>query len=82
MALGQKGIRKSIIISVKKFTEEMGVRYMQAWEERVKDKDAAIDPRGNYSSEELAFQCNNQCQAAYPADHTVHTVHPFCKSVF
>lgn len=26
---------------------------------------------------------NNQCQAAYPADHTVHTVHPFlCKSVF
>ena len=23
----------------KKFTEEMGVRYMQAWEERVKDRE-------------------------------------------
>ena len=39
MALGQKGIRKSIIISVKKFTEEMGVRYMQAWEEKGQERE-------------------------------------------
>ena len=27
----------------KKFTEEMGVRYMQAWEERVKDREEGFE---------------------------------------
>ena len=34
------------------------------------------------SCRKVFFQCNNQCQTAYPTDHTVYTVHPFCKSVF
>ena len=67
MALGQKGIRKSIIISVKKFTEEMGVRYMQAWEERVKDREEGFE---NGARDKACQTAHNLYDRGFSAEDT------------
>ena len=45
-----------------------------------------LDATENYSktilSDDTVQEYMKDCQTAYPTDHTVYTVHPFCKSVF
>ena len=55
VAVGQKGMRKSIIIPVNKFSEEMGVRYMQAWEEKMENREEGFEDGAR----------DKACQTAY-----------------
>ena len=78
MALGQKGIRKSIIISVKKFTEEMGVRYMQAWEERVKDREEGFE---NGARDKACQTAHNLYDRGFSAEDTSRIVEESLETV-
>ena len=51
----------------KKFTEEMGVRYMQAWEERVKDREEGFE---NGARDKACQTAHNLYDRGFSAEDT------------
>ena len=62
----------------KKFTEEMGVRYMQAWEERVKDREEGFE---NGARDKACQTAHNLYDRGFSAEDTSRIVEESLETV-